>query len=188
MSTTIKNRPTSPLEDVKWAQRDAIPLKRFVKWWISFSLSALLLCRNDGGFTHHNPFMLMCVHQKHKHHWSPAPLTPTWPVVVGGVPASCCQTLVRRQRRPQSSDHFHHVGQDHVTGADCAAAFEDGTVRLLLYVQVWFDGYRPPTTQRVYGDLLVVRTEGFNHVENLLDIKQRQTCRSFHLYQTYFWM
>lgn len=104
----------------------------------------------------------------------------TWPVVVGGVSAPCSHTLVGRRRRTQSSDHLHHIRQHHVTRADCSAAFQDRTVGLLLYVQVWFDGHRPPTTHRVYGDLLVVRTEREEDKWGLLDIKQR--IRYHHIY------
>lgn len=104
----------------------------------------------------------------------------TWPVVVGGVSAPCSHTLVGRRRRTQSSDHLHHIRQHHVTRADCSAAFQDRTVGLLLYVQVWFDGHRPPTTHRVYGDLLVVRTEREEDKGGLLDIRQR--IRYHHIY------
>ena len=103
----------------------------------------------------------------------------TWPVVVGGVSAPCSHALVGRRRRTQSSDHLHHVRQHHVTRADCSAAFQDRTVGLLLYVQVRFDGHRPPTTHRVYGDLLVVRTEREDDKGGLLDIELRI---KYHIY------
>lgn len=95
----------------------------------------------------------------------------TWPVVVGGVPAPCGQTLVGGRRRAQSGDHFHHVRQHHVTRADRSAAFQHRAVGLLLYVQVRFDGHRPPTAHRVDGDLLVVRAESRD--EGLLGVKRR---------------
>lgn len=48
-----------------------------------------------------------------------------------------------------------------MTRADGATAFQNRTVGFLLNMQIWFDGHGPPATQRVDGDLLVVRTEGF---------------------------
>lgn len=95
----------------------------------------------------------------------------TWPVVIRRVSAPCGQTLIGGRRRAQSGDHFHHIRQDHVTWADCSAAFQDRTIGLLLYVQVWFDGHRSPATHWVYGDLLIVGTEGKEEIDGLMDIK-----------------
>lgn len=83
----------------------------------------------------------------------------TWPAVVGGVSAPCCQTVVRRCRRPECRNHLHYVGQHHVARTDGAAAFQDRTVGLLLYVQVRFDRNRPPAAHGIDGDLLVVGAE-----------------------------
>lgn len=88
---------------------------------------------------------------------------PTWPVVVGGVPAPCRQTVVGGRRGAQSRDHLHHVRQHHVTRADGPAALQHRAVRLLLYVQVWFYRHRPPATHRVYGDLLILWAEGVGY-------------------------
>lgn len=51
------------------------------------------------------------------------PTVITWPAVLGGVPASCSQTVVGGRRWAQSCNHFHHIRQDHVTRTDRAAAF-----------------------------------------------------------------
>lgn len=62
-----------------------------------------------------------------------------------------------------------------MTRADCSATFQDRTIRLLLNVDVWFDGHRSPAAHRVYGDLLIVRTEGEEGTDVLLDIKHKSS-------------
>lgn len=98
----------------------------------------------------------------------------TWPAVVRGVPSSCGQTLVRRRCRAQGGDHLHHVGQDHVTRADGAATLQNRTVGLLLYVEVRFNGHRPPTADRIYSDLLIVRAEGAGKEQRKEGLKEER--------------
>lgn len=73
--------------------------------------------------------------------------------------ATLWQRLVGRGGRTQSCNHLHDAGQDHMTRAQGATAFQGRAVWVLFNMQVWFHRDWLPATHRINGDLLIVRTK-----------------------------
>lgn len=73
--------------------------------------------------------------------------------------ATLWQRLVGRGGRAQSCNHLHDAGQDHMTRAQGATAFQGRAVWVLFNMQVWFHRDWLPAAHRINGDLLIVRTK-----------------------------
>lgn len=91
--------------------------------------------------------------------------------------ATLWQRLVGRGGRAQSCNHLHDAGQDHMTRAQGATAFQGRAVWVLFNMQVWFHRDWLPAAHRINGNLLIVRTK--HKEKEVKNWKYRTHCSLF---------
>lgn len=88
--------------------------------------------------------------------------------------------LIRRWTGPELSDHLHHIGHDHLTGAHRFEPFGQRSVWVFFNVDLRFNCHRSPAARRVDCYLLKLRAKNtFNNCRKYFFLSQEISLRTW---------